>query len=124
MRCQLGCGNCCRPTSRTMPDVALELGEGPLASCASCPADAAAGSMVVCRLVRARRPVADGSRRRRGRVCLRGGRQKGRAEMATTSAERMRLKREREQQGYRCLAIDIHEDEIEALMRIGLLDEH
>ena len=37
------------------------------------------------------------------------------------AAERMRLFRERRRKGLRCLTIELHEDEIDALVRMGLL---
>lgn len=39
----------------------------------------------------------------------------------TSAAERMRLHRERRRNGMRCLMIELHVTEIEALVRIGLL---
>jgi hypothetical protein len=37
------------------------------------------------------------------------------------AAERMRLFRERRRKGLRCVIIELHEDEIDALVRMGLL---
>ena len=37
------------------------------------------------------------------------------------AAERMRLFRERKRKGLRCLTIELHETEIDALVRMGLL---
>ena len=37
------------------------------------------------------------------------------------AAERMRLFRERKRKGLRCVTIEVHEDEIDALVRMGLL---
>ena len=37
------------------------------------------------------------------------------------AAERMRLFRERRRKGLRCVTIELHEDEIDALVRMGLL---
>jgi hypothetical protein len=39
----------------------------------------------------------------------------------SAAAERMRLHRERRRNGMRCLTIELHETEIEALIREGLL---
>ena len=39
----------------------------------------------------------------------------------SAAAERMRLHRERRQQGLRCLTIEVRETEIDALIRTGLL---
>jgi hypothetical protein len=39
----------------------------------------------------------------------------------SAAAERMRLHRERRRNGMRCLTIELHETEIDALMREGLL---
>ena len=38
------------------------------------------------------------------------------------AAERMRLFRERRRKGLRCVTIELHEDEIDALVRKGLLN--
>ena len=38
------------------------------------------------------------------------------------AAERMRLFRERRRKGLRCVTIELHEDEIDALVRMGLLN--
>jgi hypothetical protein len=40
----------------------------------------------------------------------------------TPAAERMRLHRERRRQGFRCLMIELHVTEIEALVGMGLLE--
>jgi len=37
------------------------------------------------------------------------------------AAERMRLFRERRRKGLRCVTVELHEDEIDALVRMGLL---
>ena len=39
----------------------------------------------------------------------------------SAAAERMRLFRERRRKGLRCVTIELHEDEIDALVRMGLL---
>jgi len=41
--------------------------------------------------------------------------------VALSPAERMRLFRERRRKGLRCVTIELHEDEIDALVRMGLL---
>ena len=38
------------------------------------------------------------------------------------AAERMRLFRERKRKGLRCVTVELHEDEIDALVRMGLLN--
>ena len=40
----------------------------------------------------------------------------------TPAAERMRLHRDRRRRGLRCLMIQLHETEVEALIRGGLLE--
>ena len=40
----------------------------------------------------------------------------------TTAAERMRRHRERRREGLRCLWIELHETELDALVREGLLE--
>jgi hypothetical protein len=40
----------------------------------------------------------------------------------TPAAERMRRHRERRREGFRCLWIELHETELDALIRGGLLD--
>jgi len=40
----------------------------------------------------------------------------------TSAAERMRRPRERRRQGLRCLWIELHEEELDALVRRGLLE--
>ena len=41
----------------------------------------------------------------------------------TPAAERMRLHRERRRRGLRCLTIELHETEVDALIRGGLLEQ-
>ena len=43
-------------------------------------------------------------------------------EVRSAAAERMRQHRERRRQGLRCLMIELHVTEIEALVRMGLLN--
>ena len=40
----------------------------------------------------------------------------------TPAAERMRRHRERQREGLRCLWIELHETELDALVRVGLLE--
>jgi hypothetical protein len=42
--------------------------------------------------------------------------------MATAAAERMRIARARRKKGYRCIVVEIHDGEIDALVRRGLLE--
>ena len=41
---------------------------------------------------------------------------------SSPAAERMRLHRERRQRGLRCIIVELHETEIDALVRRGLLE--
>jgi hypothetical protein len=41
----------------------------------------------------------------------------------TPAAERMRRHRERRREGFRCLWIELHETELDALIREGLLEQ-
>jgi hypothetical protein len=40
----------------------------------------------------------------------------------TPAAERMRIARTRRKKGYRCILVEVHDNEIDALVRRGLLD--
>ena len=40
----------------------------------------------------------------------------------TSAAERMRRHRERRREGLRCLWVELHETELDALVRVGLLE--
>ena len=46
----------------------------------------------------------------------------GLAKRRAAAAERMRLSRERKRAGLRCLSLEVHSREIEALVRRGLLE--